>query len=57
MKTRDTVMIYEDPITQQKPEGIATLIKKIDDLGDGLERWNVRFVGEIDVYERTVVVS
>jgi hypothetical protein len=49
------VMIYEDPITQQKPEGKALLLHKIQDLPDGLERWKVCFAGEDGaVYERTI---
>ena len=55
MKTHDIVMIYEDPITQQKPEGKACLLHKIADFPDGLEHWKVCFQGEDGgVYERTV---
>ena len=37
------VMIYEDPITQTKPEDKARLLHKISNTGDGLEVWSVRF--------------
>lgn len=40
------VMVYEDPITKQKPEGMATLLKKLEGGFDGLERWRVRFVND-----------
>ena len=44
MKPNDIVMIYEDPITQLKPEGIATLQRLIDtDPDTGLSRWKVKF--------------
>lgn len=44
MKANDIVMIYEDPITQIKPEGIATLQRLIDtDPDTGLSRWKVKF--------------
>ena len=55
MKVHDTVTIYEDPITQQKPEGKAILLHKVFDCPDGLERWKVCFSGEDGaVYERTI---
>lgn len=47
MKKGDKVMIYEDPITEQKPEGVATLIKELSrDTGYGLSCWEVRFDGD-----------
>ena len=45
------MMIYQDPITQKKPEGEAKLIKREDDHhgparpGD-CERWTVEFLSE-----------
>lgn len=51
MKKGDRVMIYEDPITRQHPEGPAILIKKIE--GD---YWKVSFINEPGkTYERTVL--
>lgn len=49
-KAGDFVMIYEDPITKQKEEGVAKLVTKIEGSDHGeLERWTVRFV--MDGYE------
>ena len=55
MKKHTIVMIYQDPITQEKPEGEALLLRKVADWPDGLERWKVCFRGEDgEVYERTI---
>jgi hypothetical protein len=55
--THTTVMIYEDPITQQKPEGKACLLHKMESLPDGIERWKVCFEGDDGgVYERNIKV-
>jgi hypothetical protein len=54
LKVHQQVMIYQDPITEKKPEGKATLLHKVMDLSDGLERWKVCFAGDDgEVYERT----
>ena len=48
------VMIYEDPMTETKPEGKALLLRKMHDEA-GMERWKVCFVGEDGaVYERVI---
>ena len=58
MKVHQKVIIYEDPITQQKVEGKAFLLHKVGDIADGLERWKVCFEGkEGRVYERTIKVT
>ncbi len=58
MKVHEIVTIYEDPITQQKPEGKACLLHKVLNLSDGLERWKVCFEGEDGaIYERTIKVK
>jgi hypothetical protein len=63
MKAGDTVNIYEDPITQTSLEGRAVLVSKVkDDMGiiDGvyrMERWAVRFEGEQDKYERSILLK
>ena len=59
MKVGEIVMIYEDPITRQKPEGKAVLLRKIADMGDSLERWAVRFEGDgaDSIYERNIRVE
>jgi len=55
MKVDDKVMIYEDPITRQKPEGIATLVENYKpDIGDGLSIWVVRFKDDGYVTTRTI---
>ena len=58
LKTHDTVMIYEDPITEQKLEARACLLSKVMDIPDGLEMWNVCFDGEDGVVcQRTIKAS
>lgn len=60
MKKGDVVTIFEDPITETKPEGKATLIRLLDrDMGiwEGrqFKRWAVRFHDEpCKTYHRTV---
>lgn len=56
-KTHDEVMIYEDPITETKPEGKATLLRKMGECTTegGLESWRVCFAGDDGgVYERLI---
>ena len=52
------VMIYEDPITRDRPEDNATLVKFIRDMGiendHSIERWEVRFDDAPDEYERDI---
>ncbi len=49
------VTIYEDPITQLKPEGDATLVREYrPDTGDGLSMWEVQFDGEDEFVLRTI---
>lgn len=43
-KAGDIVTIYEDPLTEQKPEGKAKLVQKVNEDELGLERWLVEFV-------------
>ena len=40
---KQTVTVFEDPITQTKPEGYARLIKKEYATNDDLECWTVKF--------------
>ena len=49
MKKGDVISIYYDPITQQDEEGKARLIKKKLDLGNGMEYWTVKFIGNGDI--------
>lgn len=69
MKKGDVVTIYEYPVTQEKPEGQAVLLRKVSDgvlyqLGDSedlyLELWKVRFLGWREEYgpvERSILVA
>jgi len=55
MKKGDKVMIYEDPITQLKPEGMATLTTRLSSDGDRRQRWRVVFDAEPDAkYDRNI---
>jgi hypothetical protein len=54
MKRGDVVTIYQDPITKQKPEGKAKLVKQISTAEGGLERWTVQFVSDGFVCERNL---
>ena len=45
MKQGDIMVIYDDPITKQKPEGKAKLLKKIkSDFNQ--EYWKVEFLSD-----------
>lgn len=61
MKKGDKVRIFEDPITRQKPEGMATLIKLefVSDSVPRAERWRVRFEGDEpnETYSRTIFLE
>ena len=58
MKRGQQVIIYEDPVTEQKPEGIAILVKQLPYTMPGYERWTVRFPDEptSGTYERTIKI-
>lgn len=56
MKTGDIVMVYEDPITEQKPESKVKLLKLIT--SDGyLEHWEVKFLDDGMVTQRNIKVK
>ena len=59
MKAGDIVMIYSNPVTQERPGGKAKLIKQYrPDAGDGLSMWYVEFVDEPgEEYLRTVTAA
>ena len=58
LKKHDTVMIYEDPLTELRPEGKAFLLSKVKDISTELELWNVCFEGEDGgVYKRSIKVK
>jgi len=52
MKTRlkkgDTVTVYEDPISEQKREGIAKVVRNYGEVGDDLQLCTVRFAEDGD---------
>jgi len=57
MKKGDRVLIYEDPISCRKPEGMATLIEKhANGQQDGYDQWVVHFDGDDngDYFSRVV---
>jgi len=59
MKKGDVVMIYEDPVTEQKPEGPSELLKLISsdgqlDENSRLEIWKVKFLDDGIVTERSI---
>ena len=58
MKPGDVVKIYQRPVTEEKLEGEAQLVKRVASMGnyDGRElgRWQVLFRGE-GVYERNIL--
>jgi len=49
-------VIYRDPITRLRPEGMATLKKLVYADGE-TQRWMVRFDGELECFERTICVA
>jgi len=55
-RIHDEVMIYEDPMTEKKPEGKATLLSQIKEVTvPGLEYWKVCFKGDDGgVYKRFI---
>jgi len=53
MKPGEIVQIYDDPFTQQKPEGVAKLLYK-DSEDYNSEYWRVRFVPDNFVTYRTI---
>ncbi len=46
LKKGQRLIIYTDPITQQKPEGYAVLRKFCGADDDGMENWEVHFLGD-----------
>ena len=55
------VAVFQDPITCEDYEGIASLVERVElDLDPPLERWRVRFLDERDpvdpftTYDRTI---
>ncbi len=65
MKKGDRVTIYQDVTRREKPEGVATLIRRTADAnqcgwweGNPAERWLVRFDGDDEpTGERTILIE
>ena len=55
LKQGDHRIIYEDPITMQKPEGYAVLLKLVK-RESFIETWKVSFDGEDRILERRIAV-
>ncbi len=58
MQAGELVTVYEDPITRKRPNGRARLVTRRPRqeviAGYTLERWDVRFAGERDIYQRWI---
>jgi len=63
MKKGDKVMVYEDPITMQKPEGEVELLRLLQTAtaeatpGKVLQRWSVRFCSDGFEAQRALLVD
>jgi hypothetical protein len=57
LQAGNIVTIYEDPITETKPEGEARLVEFVRDDGDMLEFWFVHFSGDhiSDRHQRAIL--
>lgn len=53
-KAGDKVTIYEDPFSQEKPEGEATLFARESIGMDGEEQWLVKFHGDFELVSRCI---
>jgi len=56
MEKGDWVTIYEDPITQERPEGTAELLERHFCGPGNAEHWNVHFIGDHrgETYDRII---
>ena len=54
LQVGERVTVYEDPVTENKPEGVATLLKRAGDELGVWERWVVRFDADGPDVERSV---
>jgi hypothetical protein len=54
----EQVLIYEDPMTEKQPEGLAKLLERLDsDSHPDLEYWKVRFIDDDFLTERWIKKS
>ena len=52
----ERVNIFQDPITQRKHEGVATLKRFVGkDDKTGIEDWEVQFNGEEETFQRAIL--
>lgn len=57
-KSGNYCMVYEDPLTETTPEGMAVLVECMGRYTNQLEKWQVRFVSEPFVmYERNILIE
>lgn len=55
LRPGDRVEVYQYPLTDENPEGAATLVRPIgDDPVTGVEFWAVKFPGDDGEYDRWV---
>ena len=61
LNKNEIVMIYEDPLTEQKEEGKAKLIRYQNDLGfykgNTVEVWKVQFLSDGFYCDRRILVK
>ena len=51
------VMIYEDPVTREKPEGVA-ILRELHAIKGLISRWRVEFEEELgQFYERSIALE
>lgn len=55
MKKGEIATIFEDPITEQKEEGKARLIKKYREDHGQLECWKVKFLSDGFIADRNIL--
>jgi len=49
LKPLNRIPIFFDPITQQKKEGMATLVKLVAEMdSEGCELWQVKFTNRLE---------
>jgi hypothetical protein len=46
MKRGDIAVVYQDPVTKQRPEGRALLLKALGPRDEWQEYWRVRFLSD-----------
>jgi hypothetical protein len=46
LRKGQVVMVYEDPVTETRPEGKAQLLDLIEKYTDGIEHWWVQFLDD-----------